>query len=115
MASKKFVTFSNFLGLPVAGLEKEINSLLKKMESRKVHRVKVARGKKKLLLTTWLEKEIQKLECLVNYNCSPLLAKGKGKGAMVPSCFLLTWLSSIPVRLWVLGSRRFVARFFVSC
>ena len=40
------VTFSSFLGLPVVRVEKEINSLPRKMESRKGHGIKVARGKR---------------------------------------------------------------------
>lgn len=40
-------------------------------------------GEKKSPLTTHLEREIRKLECSVNYNCSPLLSRGRGRGSGV--------------------------------
>ncbi|RVW50524.1 hypothetical protein CK203_074547 [Vitis vinifera] len=50
----KFVAFSSFLGLPVTGFEKESNSLLWKLESRKGRGVKITRGKKnRLWLLDW--------------------------------------------------------------
>ena len=52
------VKFSSFLGLPMVGVEKEINYLLRKLESRKGHGVKVAGGKRNLFLATQLEREI---------------------------------------------------------
>ena len=77
----KFVAFSSFPGLPVMGFEKEINSLLKKLELRKGRGIKIARGKKKSPLATRLEKEIRKLECSVNYDCAPLSVR-EGGGAV---------------------------------
>lgn len=53
-----FVNFNNFVGMPVVGFEKEINSLLRKMEARKGSKVKISRGKRKTLLASHLEKEI---------------------------------------------------------
>ena len=53
----KFAKFSSFLGLRMVGFEKEINSLLRKMESRKGHEVKVSMGSRKFL-STCLEREI---------------------------------------------------------
>ena len=49
--SGKFVEVSSFLGLLVVGFEKEINSLLRKMESRKGHGVEVSKGSRKFSLT----------------------------------------------------------------
>ena len=43
----KFANFSSFVGILVEGFEKEINSLLKKLEARKGRGVKVPGGKKK--------------------------------------------------------------------
>ena len=77
---EKFVTLNNFLGLLMVWFEKEINSLLRKIESREVCEVEVVGGKKKLLSATHLEREIQKLKCLVNYNCFPLSARGRERG-----------------------------------
>ncbi|KAL6349077.1 hypothetical protein AAG906_033733 [Vitis piasezkii] len=59
----KFVAFSSFLGFPVTGFEKESNSLLWMLESRKGRGVKITRGKKNSPLATQLEREIRKLEC----------------------------------------------------
>ena len=72
-----FVKFSNSLGMPVAGLEKETNLLLKNLDSRKGRGVK---GKKSLPSSSF-EREIRKLECLVNYNSSPFTTRGNGSGA----------------------------------
>ncbi|RVW16306.1 hypothetical protein CK203_067714 [Vitis vinifera] len=77
----KFVAFSSFLGLPMMEFEKEINPVLKKLETRRGLGVKIVGGKKKSPLDIRLERKIRKLECLVNYNCSPLLSKGKGRGS----------------------------------
>lgn len=79
----KFVAFSSFLGLPMMEFEKEINPVLKKLETRRGLGVKIVGGKKKSPLDIRLERKIRKLECLVNYNCSPLLSKGKGRGSWV--------------------------------
>ena len=58
-----FVKFSNYLGMPVVGFKKEINSLLRKLELRKGRGVKVSGGKRKPLASSGFEREIQKLEC----------------------------------------------------
>lgn len=42
----KFVKFRSFVGMPFEGFEKEISSLLKKLEARKERRVKVSGGKR---------------------------------------------------------------------
>ena len=52
----KFANFSSFLGLSMVGFEKEITSLLKRMESRKGHGFKVSRENRKFS-STRLEKE----------------------------------------------------------
>lgn len=53
-----FANFSNFMGMHVVGFEKEINTLLRKMEARKGHKVKVSKGKRKTLLASRLERKI---------------------------------------------------------
>ena len=100
----KFVAFSSFLGLPVTGFEKESNSLLWKLESRKGLGVKITRGKKKSPLATRLEREIRKLECSVNYDCSPLSAREGGEFWSLCS-LSLRLLSRYVAWWWVLGSR----------
>lgn len=60
-----FFKFSNCLGMPISGYEKEISSILRKLESQKGRGVKVLRGKRKSLSSSWLDKEIRRLECLV--------------------------------------------------
>lgn len=72
---------NSFLGLPVAGVEKKINSLMRRMESCKGRGIKVVGGKRKSFLAAHLEREMRKLEWPINYNCSPLLVRGKGRGA----------------------------------
>lgn len=47
----KFVHFSNFVGMLVAGFEKEINSLLKNLEVKKWRGVKISGGKRNHLST----------------------------------------------------------------
>ena len=61
----------------MVGFGKEINSLLKKMKSRKGCGVEVSRGNWKFS-STRLERKIQKLECSMNYNCSLLSVRDKG-------------------------------------
>ena len=99
----KFVAFSSFLGLPVTGFEKESNSLLWKLESRKGRGVKITRGKKKSPLATRLEREIRKLECSVNYDSHS--RPGKGQGCWSLCSFSLRLLSRFVAWWWVLGSR----------
>lgn len=83
----KCVTFSRFLGLPVMRCEKEINSLLKKPETKRGHGVKITRRKKKSPLATHLEKDMRKLECSVHYNCFPLSYRGRRRGSGVHAPF----------------------------
>ena len=61
--------------------KKEINSLLKILESRRGCGVKIVGEKKKSPLATQLEREIIKLERSVNYGCSQLSARGRGGAA----------------------------------
>ena len=76
-----FVEFSNCLGMPIAGFEKEICALIRKMESRKGWGIRMSWGKKRC--SSHFEREIQKSECSVGYNSSPFTARGKGSGAGV--------------------------------
>ena len=75
------VEFGNCLGMPIAGFEKEICALIRKMESRKGRGIRMSGGKKRC--SSHFEREIQKLECSINYNSSPFTAKVKGSGARV--------------------------------
>ena len=72
----KFVEFNSFLGLAMVGFEKEISTLLKKMESRKGCGDKASRGSRKSS-SSCLEREIRKLDCSMNYNGVPLAVRGK--------------------------------------
>ena len=96
----KFVAFSSFLGLPVTGFEKESNSLLWKLESRKGRGVKITRLKKKSPLASRMEREIRKLECSVNYDCSPLSAR---EGGGVLESVLPLFEVAFPFRSLVVG------------
>ena len=55
--------FSQFLGFPTAGLEKEILDFMVKIRERreKVHR-------KSLLENSKFERELKRLECTINYD-----------------------------------------------
>ena len=75
-----FVKFSSGLGVPIVGFEKEISSLLKKLQSRKESGVNGLGGKKKILLSSCFERKIRKLECSINYNSSLSTVRGKGRG-----------------------------------
>ena len=76
-----FVKFTNCLGMPVAGFEKKICALVRKMESRKGRDVRVTRSKKRS--SSRFKREIRKLEYSVNYNSSLFIARGRGSGAGV--------------------------------
>ena len=90
----------------MVGFEKEINSLLRKIESRKGRGVKVVGGKKKSFLATHLEREILKLECPGNYDCSFVLVKVRGRGFGGPIFFFLRSISLIPIGFQFLCFRR---------
>ena len=66
----KFVHFNNFVGMPIARFKKEISSLLKNLEARQGHGVKISDRKKNHLLASYLERELRKLEYATNYNSS---------------------------------------------
>ena len=55
---KGFVEFSTCLGLPILGVEKEINSLLRKLEAKKGRGVKLSGGGRKSMSSSHHEKEI---------------------------------------------------------
>lgn len=75
-----FVKFSSGLRMLIVSFEKEISSLLKKLETRKRRGVKRLGEKKIFLSSSRFDREIRKLECSVNYNSSPSTIKQKGKG-----------------------------------
>ena len=89
----KFVEFNSFLGLSMVGFEKEISTLLKKMESRKGCGVKASRGSRKSS-SSCLEREIRKLDCSMNYNGIPLAIRGK-KGSNKGFVLLLQFIKSV--------------------
>ena len=67
---KNFVSFSEYLGLPMEGFDKEVDSLLRKLEARKGQRVVGLTGKRRPSHASWFERELRKLDCSVNYNLS---------------------------------------------
>ena len=77
--SNGLVEFSNCLRMPTTGFEKEICTLFKKMELRKGRGMRISGGKKRFF--SCFEREIRKLECLVNYNSSLFIARGKKSSA----------------------------------
>ena len=74
-----FVEFNNCLRMPIAGFEKEICALIRKIELRKGQWLRMSGGEKRS--SSRFEREIRKLECLVNYNSSPFTTRGNGSGA----------------------------------
>lgn len=62
---QKFISFSKFLRLPVVGHEKEIASLLRKMDTRKDHRVLAM--KRRPSSTLQFVRELRNMEYFVNY------------------------------------------------
>lgn len=58
MLPNNFVKLSNCLGISVVALEKEIGFLLRKLDSKKMHGVKVSGGKRKPLASFRFEREI---------------------------------------------------------
>ena len=46
----KLIDVSSFVGMPVAGFEKEISSLLRNMEAGEGHGVEALRGEKEIFL-----------------------------------------------------------------
>lgn len=77
---KGVVEFSNCLGVPISGNEKKIRSLFRKLESNKGRWVKMLGGRRKFISFSQLDKEIQRLECSINYNGASSMVKGKRKG-----------------------------------
>lgn len=75
LAYKNFIFFSEHMGLPVEGFEKEVGSLLSKLEACKGCRVVGSSFKRRSSSPSWFERELQKLEYFVNYN----LLSGKGR------------------------------------
>ncbi|RVW74698.1 hypothetical protein CK203_047924 [Vitis vinifera] len=57
---KNFVSFSEYLGLPLEGFEKEVDSLLRKLEAWKGRRVVGSRGKRRSSPASQFERELQR-------------------------------------------------------
>ena len=55
---KNFVSFSEHLGLPMEGFEKEVGSLLRKLEAQKGQRVVGSKGKRRPSPTSQFEREL---------------------------------------------------------
>ena len=58
----KFIQFSNFVGMLVAGFEKEISSFMKNLEERKGCGVKISSRKR--ISASRLKRELRNLECV---------------------------------------------------
>ena len=54
----KLASFNSLVGMSIEGFEREMFSLVRKMETRKGHGIYVLRGKGKLILNSRLEREI---------------------------------------------------------
>ena len=78
LSYQKFISFSKFLGLSMDGNEKEIASLMRKLESRKHRRALIA--KRRLPFIPHLVRELQNLEWSVNYNSSNKNKKNQSNG-----------------------------------
>ena len=78
LSYQKFISFSKFMVLPVNENEKEITSLLKKLESRKQHRASIV--KRRPPSTSHLVRELQNFKCSANYWSSNKKEKNWSKG-----------------------------------
>ena len=87
-------------------MKMKIFSLLRKMETRKGRGVCVSGGKNKLNSPSRFKREIQKLECSVNYKNSPLLVRGKGRSSGITQ----TLLCEVFVRFQMLALLVFTSR-----
>lgn len=77
----KFVNFSNCVGMLVVGFEKEISSILRKLESIKGHGVKILGRKRILPSSSRFEREIGKLGARL-ITLVLLSLSGEGGGAL---------------------------------
>lgn len=68
LSFQKFVSFSEFLGFLVEGFEKEVESLLRKLEVRKGRKVVGSSVKRKPSSASHAKRVLQKLECFANFN-----------------------------------------------
>lgn len=75
----KLSRFSSFLETPVVGFENEIISLLRKTDARRGNEGMALGRKMNPKASSRFDREIQKLECSINYNKSPLVARGRGR------------------------------------
>ena len=62
--------FCHCLGMPTEGFEGEILKLLNRMKERRERFVRVSGKKKKGQRSSRFDRELKKLECLVNYGGS---------------------------------------------
>ena len=104
---EKFVMFGNFLGLPVEGFEKEISSLMRKLESRK------GREKKEEIVVGYSFGERALQACLLGQLFSlASLNQGKREGQWgINVSFRLRLFVSWPSGLWGLVFWRFMGNF----
>ena len=78
LSYQKFISFSKFMGMSMDGNEKEIASLLRKMETKKQYRAQVA--KRRPPSTPHLVRELQNLECSINYSKSNKKKRERSNG-----------------------------------
>ena len=65
--SSSLAKFSRSLGMPTKGFKVEILFLLKRMKERKLHKGKLNGRKRKKFESSKFERELRKLEWIVNY------------------------------------------------
>ena len=70
LSFKKFAFFCKFLGFLMEGYEREIVSLLRKLKAKKDRRVVTLSIKRRPSSMSCFDRELQKLECLINYSKS---------------------------------------------
>lgn len=66
LSFKNFVFVNEFLSLPMEGFEKEVKSLLRRLQIRKGLKVVGLRVNKRPSSTSHVVKELQKLECTIH-------------------------------------------------
>ena len=65
--SSSLAKFSRYIGMPTEGFEGEILLLLKRMKERKIQKGQLDGKKRKKLKSSKFERELRKLEWIVNY------------------------------------------------
>ena len=76
----KLVAFRSFIEMPMLGFEKDVMSLLRKMEARREYSLSL-RAKRKSIRISRFVRELQRLEYSVGYKNSSKNERGCGRSS----------------------------------